>query len=376
MMPTSSVQALIPGVKKIAVLRANGIGDFVCALPALDALRAAYPHAEIVVLGKRWHRAFLAGRPGPVDRALEVPFCSGVNEDSGAPHGAAVLDTFFESMRGERFDLALQLHGGGRNSNPFVLRLGARVTAGLRTPDAAVLDRWLPYIFFQSEVLRHLEVVSLVGAEPVTLTPHMRVTTADVEESLRVVPEDDKPLIALHPCATDVRRWWPAECFARIGDLLAAEGARVLVLGTATERQQVERVVTGMRSEAVNLCDRLSLGGLLGLLSRCRVVVSNDSGPSHLAEAVGTPTVAIYWCVNVVNWAPLTRATQRPLISWRRACPVCGRDAVVDPCQHTASLVEDVPVDDVWAAARDLYAISQDSRWAQAQEQLAGARFE
>lgn len=63
----------VPGVRRIAVLRANVLGDFIFALPALEALRAAYPQAEIVLLAKKWHATFLQGRPGPVDRVVAVP---------------------------------------------------------------------------------------------------------------------------------------------------------------------------------------------------------------------------------------------------------------------------------------------------------------
>ena len=64
---------LIPDVHKIAVLRCNALGDFIFTLPALDALRAAYPHAEIVLLGKPWHAEWLATRPSPIDRVVAVP---------------------------------------------------------------------------------------------------------------------------------------------------------------------------------------------------------------------------------------------------------------------------------------------------------------
>jgi ADP-heptose:LPS heptosyltransferase len=118
-----------PGVRKIAVLRANGIGDLVFALPALDALRAAYPSAEIVLLAADWHEGLLAGRPGPVDRVIPIPPSTGVRQEPGAVDDPAALDRFFQRMNDESFDLALQLHGGGRYSNPFVRRLGARLAA-------------------------------------------------------------------------------------------------------------------------------------------------------------------------------------------------------------------------------------------------------
>src|SRR2546427_8369562 len=116
----------VPDVHKIAVLRANALGDFIFALPALDALRAAYPTAEIVLLAKKWHASFLAGRPGSIDRVAVVPPYVGVSEDQGFQENPAEQDRFFEAMNREHFDLAIQLHGGGRHSNPFLLRLDAK----------------------------------------------------------------------------------------------------------------------------------------------------------------------------------------------------------------------------------------------------------
>ena len=69
--------ALVPGVGKLAVLRANALGDLIVTLPALAALRAAYPAAELVLLGSGWHPGFLTGRPGPVDRCVSVPPTTG-----------------------------------------------------------------------------------------------------------------------------------------------------------------------------------------------------------------------------------------------------------------------------------------------------------
>src|SRR4051794_32912295 len=99
---------LVSDVRKIAVLRASGIGDFVFTLPALEAIRATYGGAEIVLLGKAWHRDLLAGRPGPVDRVVVVPPIPGVGEPPDAFADSAELDAFFARMVDERFDVALQ----------------------------------------------------------------------------------------------------------------------------------------------------------------------------------------------------------------------------------------------------------------------------
>jgi ADP-heptose:LPS heptosyltransferase len=353
MLPRYDVE---PDVCKIAVLRVNGLGDFIAAVPALEALRAAYPAAEIVLLAKDWHAAFLAGRPGPVDRVVVVPPARGVGEDNDFAEDPGRLERFFDAMARERFDLAIQIHGGGRYSNPFLLRLGARLTVGLKSPDAAPLDRWVPYLYFQPEVLRYLEVVALVGATTRALEPRIAVTAQNLAEAERVVSPAARPLVALHPGGTDPRRWWPADKFAAVGDALAAAGARVVVTGTKQEHHVVEAVLRAMTCEAQDLSAPLSLGGLAGLLSRCRVVVANDSGPLHLAAAVGAATVGIFWCFNLINWGPLTRSRHRPSVSWRLTCPVCGIDDTQGRCDHRASFVADVPTEEVVSSALDLFA--------------------
>jgi ADP-heptose:LPS heptosyltransferase len=125
--------------------------------PAVHAIRLAYPDTEIVWLGRDLHRQFFSHRPGPVDRVIVVPPSQGVRDE---PEGEddATLQRFFETMAAEQFDVAMQLHGGGRFSNAFVKKLGARMTVGLRAPDAVALDRWVHYSYFQHEVLRYLEV--------------------------------------------------------------------------------------------------------------------------------------------------------------------------------------------------------------------------
>lgn len=336
------------------MLRANGVGDFMFSLPALDALRSAYPHAEIVLLGLPWHAAFLAGRPSPVDRVITVPVSRGIREDNGSAESEAARGIFFAAMREEGFDVALQMHGGGRYSNPFVLNLQARLTAGFCTPDAVPLDINIRYIYFQPEILRYLEVVGLVGAEPVTLEPRVSVTERDVAESLSAVGETAAPLVVLVPGAGDGRRRWPPEKFAALARRLADAGARVIVSGGVSDQPVVDAIVRQADARSLEVCNTLSLGGLAGLLARCTLVVGNDSGPLQLAGAVGTATVGIYWCGNLITAEPITRRRHRPLLSWRLECPVCGVNCIYGTCGHHQSFVADVTIDEVWEQAADL----------------------
>jgi ADP-heptose:LPS heptosyltransferase len=229
----------LPNIHKIAVLRANALGDFLFTLPALEALRNAYPQAEIVLLAKEWHRAFLAKRPSPVDRVIVLPPYAGVSAEVGSEENELELEQFFHQMEREHFDLAVQLQGGGGHSNPFVRKLHAKLAVGPKAPDAIALDRWVPYTYFQSEIMRYLEVVSLVGATPTTVEPRIVVTEEDSAEARRVVAEDARPLIVLHPGASDVRRRWSPRKFARLGDALGAQGARVVATGVKEEAATV-----------------------------------------------------------------------------------------------------------------------------------------
>ncbi|WDZ86424.1 glycosyltransferase family 9 protein [Micromonospora cathayae] len=352
----------VPDVERIAVLRANALGDFVFVLPALDALRAAYPEAELVLLGAPWHAELLRDRPGPVDRVLVVPPAPGIRDPvRGEP--ASEPARFLAAARAERFDLALQLHGGGGNSNPLVNGLGARLTAGLRAEDAPPLDRWIRYVYYQNEVLRYLEVVGLVGAPATTVVPRFPVTDADRAEARRVLGDPDRPRVALHPGATDTRRRWPAGRFAEVARELVADGYEVLVTGTPAEQELVDRVVAAAKVPVRPQVGTLDLGALAACYAGCALVISNDTGPLHLAAAVGAATIGVYWVGNLINSGHLLRGRHRPIMSWTVHCPVCGVDCTrgVYParpgdgeCPHRDSFVTDVPTVEVVETAREL----------------------
>ncbi len=353
--------ARVEGVNRIAVLRANALGDFIFTLPALDALKATYPRAELVLLGATWHERWLRGRPGPVDRVMVVP-PEGIRP---AGPGERSVDTasFLDRAREQHFDLALQLHGGGATSNPLVNKLGAKVTAGLRTPDAEPLDRWIRYVYFQPEIFRYLEVVALVGAAPMGITPRVRLTPGDIAEAHAVVGPPTRPRVAIHPGARDARRRWPTERFAEVADALAAQAYEVVVTGDASEHDLVAQVAAEARHPVRPLAGALTLGGLTGLYAECAGLVANDTGPLHLATALGTPTVGIYWLSNFVNCAPPQRERHRPVASWTANCTACGAASLVDVyperggapgCDHRVSQVTDVPVAEVLDAVCDL----------------------
>lgn len=344
-------------VRRIAVFRPNAVGDFMFSLPALHALRATYREAEIVYLGRQWHRDFLAGRPGPVDRVVVVPPMPGLGAQEGDPRCSVDADLFIGEMRDAGFDIALQMFGGGRFANPLVGKFGARLTAGMRAPDAAPLDRCIRYGGSVNRRLQLLEVATLAGARAWPMSgSQLAVTAADRLGAAQLVPgQSRQPMAVLQPGASDTRRQWPASRFAAVGDALAGLGAQVVVNGSLEESTLVREVVEAMRHDAINLSGRASLSTLCGLLERAVLVVSNDTGPLHMALALGRPCVGIYWLTSLIESAPLTQHNHRAAISVRTCCPVCGVENIAQRCAHDVRFVDDVPLEDVAALAVGLF---------------------
>ncbi|NII52406.1 glycosyltransferase family 9 protein [Frigoribacterium endophyticum] len=359
-----------PDVRRIAVLRGGGLGDLVFALPAIAALRAAYPGASVTLLGSPVHRALLAGRPDVVDEVDVLPVVPGVGDASGTEVDEAATERFVERHRARGYDLAVQVHGGGRNSNPFLLRLGARHTIGTRTSDAVPLERTIPYVYYQHEVLRALEVVALAGAAPAggaVLTP----TPAELERGAELLGRsgaggDGRPVVALHPGASDPRRRWSPDRFGHLAARLSHHGVRAVVVGEGEDVALADRIVAVARAREPrraslvgSLAGQLSLSDLVGVLASVDAFVGNDSGPRHVAEAVGTATSSVFWFGNVINAGALGRTRHRVAMAYTTACPVCGADITqvgwtAERCEHDVSVVDSVTVDEVWENTREV----------------------
>ncbi len=346
----------LPDVRKIAVLRPNAVGDFMFCLPALHALKDRYPEAELVYLGLPWHVEFLAGRPGPVDRTLAIPPIEGISASAGVSCGKSDGEQFLTAVRSEHFDIALQMYGGGRYANPLVSQFGARLTVGMRTPDAAPLDRCVAHGGVVNRRLQLLEVAALAGANAWPMRSHLQATDADRRQASALVSlAPGQRLVILQPAATDPRRCWPASRFASVADALVEEGALVAINGTASEARVVDSVLDTMRHPAINLSGRASLNGLCGLLERAALVVSNDTGPLHMALALGRPCVGIWWFTNLIESAPLCQHNHRAALSTRVHCPLCGQENTVHRCEHNVSFVDDVSLEEVTALSIDLF---------------------
>jgi ADP-heptose:LPS heptosyltransferase len=147
-----------------------------------------------------------------------------------------------------------------------------------------------------------------------------------------------------------------------VGDHFAKQGIRIVITAGIDEQEHAQLVADCMHGTPRNLAGMLSLGGLTGLLSLATLTISNDTGPLHLANAVGKPTVGLYWIGNLVNFGSLYRRTHVPLVSWTTRCPECNTPSImgnipgqnIERCGHVCSFISDIPADDVIISAERL----------------------
>jgi ADP-heptose:LPS heptosyltransferase len=145
----------------------------------------------------------------------------------------------------------------------------------------------------------------------------------------------------------------------------AADGCRVFVVGTGPEQDLAAEVVDAAGSPRVtSVAGQLDLGTLAALLARSSVLLGNDSGPRHLAQALGTPTVGLYWAGNLINAGPLGRSMHRAHLSWVTHCQDCGSDLTQVGwtsvrCPHDGSVLGPIRSADVMKDVRSFTALSR-----------------
>jgi ADP-heptose:LPS heptosyltransferase len=309
-------------VERIAVFRALVLGDLLCATPALRALRAAYPHAQITLVGLPWAEALVRRLPA-LDRLLPFPGFPGLREQ--APDLTA-LPGFLAAAQAARFDLAVQLHGDGRITNPLVACFGARHHAGFHRADGPTADAplSLPWPEHGHEVDRCLALTDHLGLPRQGRALDFPLEPADRARLKALWPAlDERPYVVLHPGAQLRSRRWPVERFARVADALSDAGWRVVVTGTADERPLAQALLQACGCQPVDLVGATDLWTLGALLQGARLLLSNDTGVSHIAAALRTPSVVVALGGEVARWAPADR--QRHRILWHDLpCRPCG----------------------------------------------------
>jgi len=346
--------------QRILAVRLDAMGDVLMTTPALRAIRTAHPTAHLALLTSPAGSA-VAGLIDELDGTIvyEAPWLKPVPTGGLDP---ARDRRFIEELAGRRFDAAVIFTVHSQSPLPAAL---ACHLAGIplrlahcRENPCHLLTNWIPDpevdATTRHEVRRKLDLVATVGFRTAGEHLSVRVPPEAARAMRALVGELDlvgKPWLVAHPGADAPSRRYPAASYeAALRRLAREDGWRIVLTGSAGERELVERIASGIGPQAVSLVGRLSVGDLAALLAMARVLVANNTGPMHLAAAVGTPVVALYALTNLQHtpWQVPAR-----VLSYDVPCKGCRKS--VCPLGHQDCLRRVEP-DEVVAAVRYLTA--------------------
>lgn len=351
-------------VRRILVIRLDLLGDLVNSMPAVAALHERFPRARITMLTLP-HTAPIARQFPFVDEVLTLDtnsIRSPRNLLRPATYRAFV--GMGRRLRRERFDLCVSLFG--LMASLWAFASGARQRIGYARES-------YPYMFTdplpgrrfdtrQHEVRWDLDLAAAAGASAAPRIPSLRVPpgpAAGVAERLADlgVPVQDR-LVGIHGGAVNgSAKRWPAGHWAALADrLIEAYGVRVVLTGSASERPISEAIRRRMRHSPIVLTGETDIDELLAVLARCDLVISGDSGPLHMAVALGCPTVSIYGPTDPAIYGPTPKPGQPAAVIRRGlACSPCYNLLAMAECPHgQPSCMLDIPVGEVFAVAAKL----------------------
>ena len=326
-------KSVVLNPEKILVRATNWVGDGVMSLPALEALRTRYPSAEIVLVAKPWVSQIYDHHPA-VNRII-------IYDAAGEHRGPQGFAKLVGQIRSEHFDMAVLFQNAFHAAwMAWRARIPVRIGYGLEgrgvlltnsvpVPSPALYGHQSNYylqLLFRAGLMERIEPVKRIR---LNLESSEKTWAARELKSLGL--GGPRFLVALTPgAAFGPAKRWLMERYADLADrLIGALNADVLIFGSSSERPLAEEIAHDMNHTPTIMAGETTLREFMALLVQCRLVITNDSGPMHLAAALGLPVVAVFGSTDETATgpvSPLARVVRHPV-----ACSPCGlRECPID----------------------------------------------
>lgn len=330
-------------MKNILVIKLRYIGDVLLTTPTLQAIKAAFPTAQLTMLVSRGTEDVLTDNPH-LDHIMVL--------EKGS---LAAQWRFAADLRRRRFDVVIDLTDGDRSA--FLSWIsGATVRIGFN--DERRLRGWCYTKVVQADVAgghrieRDLAAVKSLGIAPTDKTPKLWLTPAEDGAADKLLSQlgvrPDQPIVVLQPGARYWFKAWPSDRFAELADRLAQKyRCQILIGGSRQEEDLARRVCHLSKCQPISLAGQTTLKQFAAVVKRASLFIGNDSGVMHIAAAVGTPVVALFGPSNPAEWGPQGRLVYS--IYKGMDCRSCFRST----CRRGEdSCMKQISVDEVFNAAQ------------------------
>lgn len=317
-------------LRHIAVFRPSWPSGLLRSVPALRALRKAFPDARITLISTAEAEAFVQRFHDYLDDLLVYPGPPN-RPDAIAAIDHSEMSAFYAEANACGFDMAVQLQDCAQAWNDIVARLGASHWAGFVPDDApafpghhtqddphAVLLPWprhLPEIQRYTALVRHLGIAVDSDDLEIPLTARDHEEADAILQSMGLNPGQT---VVLHPGARLPEQLWPAECYARLAQELVAHGWQIAIAGREDDRPRTQQVRAAMRNLAMDLTGATDSGSYAAMLAKCRLLVCNEPSVSHVALAVHTPSIVLASGSDRNRWA--LPNPELHTVLWPHAC--------------------------------------------------------
>ncbi len=294
-----------PGkVKNILAVRNDRFGEFLLNIPAFRALKETFVSARLTVVTDPYVESL----------AKNIPFIDEIIVRRQKGNTLSSKLALVNLLRRKNFDIAVMLNPS-REFNIITYLAGIPIRAGYDRKWGFLLTHKIKdekYLSRKHEVDYNLELAALIGARTPDKGLSLQID-AGLADSL-LLPFDIKDndfLLALHPWTSDPVKQWPKENFRELaGRLISLQGIRVVIIGGREEAQKDSGLFDGYSKEKIiNLAGKTSLSQLAAVLKKCKLLISCDSGPVHLAGCLGIPVIALFRSgipgKSVKRWGPL-----------------------------------------------------------------------